>query len=69
VGVLLVLTGEALLFASQPLLAYALLVGTCFHLFICFFEEPTLRRRFGATYAAYCQSVPRWLPRLTRPPR
>jgi protein-S-isoprenylcysteine O-methyltransferase Ste14 len=61
VGVLLVLMGEVLLFASLPLLIYALLVMGCFHLFIVLYEEPKLRRQFGPDYDAYCRRVPRWL--------
>jgi len=61
VGVLLVLMGEVLLFASLPLLIYALLVMACFHLFIVLYEEPKLRRQFGPDYDAYCRRVPRWL--------
>lgn len=34
------------------------------HLFVLFYEEPTLRRKFGADYEEYCQNVPRWWPRL-----
>lgn len=35
-----------------------------FHLFVVLYEEPHLRRKFGAEYKAYCVRVPRWLPRL-----
>jgi protein-S-isoprenylcysteine O-methyltransferase Ste14 len=35
-----------------------------FHLAVVRVEEPALRRQFGANYGAYCQRVPRWLPRL-----
>ena len=35
-----------------------------FHLAVIRVEEPALRRRFGASYSAYCQRVSRWLPRL-----
>ena len=34
------------------------------HLFVVFYEEPTLRTKFGADYQTYCQNVNRWLPRL-----
>jgi protein-S-isoprenylcysteine O-methyltransferase Ste14 len=34
------------------------------HLFVILYEEPTLRRKFGAEYEAYCRNVSRWLPRL-----
>ncbi len=34
------------------------------HLFVIFYEEPTLRRKFSATYEAYCKEVPRWIPKF-----
>ncbi len=34
------------------------------HLFVLFYEEPTLRKKFGADYERYCRNVRRWLPRL-----
>jgi len=33
-------------------------------LLVMFYEEPTLRRTFGADYEEYCRNVRRWLPRL-----
>jgi len=48
-GVLLILAGESLATASIRLAAYSLLVFCCFHLFVVFYEEPVLRRRFGAS--------------------
>jgi len=33
-----------------------------FHLFVIGYEERTLRRRFGDTYARYLRTVPRWIP-------
>lgn len=36
------------------------------HLFVVYFEEPELNRKFGATYEAYCAAVPRWMPRVRR---
>ena len=65
IGVELVILGEALLWSSARLLGYALLLGLGFHLFVVFYEEPTLRKKFGPSYQEYCQAVPRWLPRLT----
>ena len=32
--------------------------------FVRFYEEPTLRRMFGAEYEEYCRNVPRWIPRV-----
>jgi protein-S-isoprenylcysteine O-methyltransferase Ste14 len=34
------------------------------HLFVVFYEEPTLRNKFGSDYIEYCHNVARWLPRL-----
>ncbi len=65
VGVELVVLGEALLFSSTRLLSYAFLLGLGFHLLVVFYEEPTLRRKFGGPYQEYCRAVPRWIPRLS----
>lgn len=61
VGVLTILFGEALWLASWRLLAYAGLIALCFTLFVRLYEEPALRRQFGASYEHYCQTVPRWI--------
>lgn len=68
VGVLSVIVGEAVFLSSLSVAIYAAFVFTIFHLFIVFYEEPTLREKFGDSYESYRASVPRWLPRL-RPPR
>jgi protein-S-isoprenylcysteine O-methyltransferase Ste14 len=34
------------------------------HLFVVFYEEPILRKKFGADYEEYCRNVLRWRPRL-----
>jgi protein-S-isoprenylcysteine O-methyltransferase Ste14 len=33
------------------------------HLFVLFYEEPTLENRFGASYLDYKKAVHRWLPK------
>ncbi|HVH50304.1 MAG TPA: isoprenylcysteine carboxylmethyltransferase family protein [Candidatus Bathyarchaeia archaeon] len=35
------------------------------HLFVMFYEEPTLSGKFGADYEEYCRNVRRWWPRLS----
>jgi protein-S-isoprenylcysteine O-methyltransferase Ste14 len=60
---LLVVLGEAGLFGSLRVLAYAGVLAVCFHLFVAGYEEPGLRRRFGPAYLAYRHAVPRWIPR------
>jgi protein-S-isoprenylcysteine O-methyltransferase Ste14 len=31
---------------------------------VVFYEEPTLRGKFGAAYEEYCRNVHRWWPRV-----
>jgi protein-S-isoprenylcysteine O-methyltransferase Ste14 len=38
-----------------------------FHLRVIYYEEPHLRKLFGAEWTAYAASVPRWLPRMRIP--
>jgi|ERR1051326_3887980 protein-S-isoprenylcysteine O-methyltransferase Ste14 len=66
VGVLCILFGETLLFRSIRLLCYATSVFVVLNLFVLFFEEPILRKKFGESYNDYCRQVRRWLPRLPR---
>lgn len=63
IGVLLVIAGEALLFQSLALIEYAAVVFVFTYLFVIFYEEPTLSRKFGESYRSYCREVPRWIPR------
>ena len=64
VAVVGAIVGQALLLGSRVLLGYAALIWTTFHLFVLGYEEPTLRRQFGASYEAYRRDVRRWWPRL-----
>jgi len=65
-SVFLVMAGEALLFRSLTLVEWAagFFAGTM--LFVALYEEPTLRRKFGAEYEEYCRQVGRWRPRFKR---
>jgi protein-S-isoprenylcysteine O-methyltransferase Ste14 len=58
------LAGAALFYRSPALLAYAALFFVATHLFVVGYEEPVLRRTFGAEYDAYCRRVRRWRPAL-----
>ncbi len=62
IGAALALAGAALFYKSPPLLAYAAAFLLVCHLFVRSYEEPTLRRTFGADYEAYCRRVRRWWP-------
>ena len=61
-GVLLLLSGEAVFFESWALVRYAIAMFVVSHLFVVLYEEPNLRRRFGEPYERYCRSVRRWIP-------
>jgi protein-S-isoprenylcysteine O-methyltransferase Ste14 len=50
--------------ASPAAIAMAAAVILAVHLFVVFYEEPTLRNKFGAAYVEYCRNVGRWWPRL-----
>lgn len=63
-GVLLILIGHFLWFGFWSLLAYTALAFTATHLFVILYEEPTLKRKFGAAYETYLKRVPRWIPRF-----
>jgi protein-S-isoprenylcysteine O-methyltransferase Ste14 len=65
VGVLLVALGEALLAEAVILLGYTAFLAIAYHLFVLYYEEPTLGRLFGEAYTRYRQRVPRWLPRCS----
>jgi protein-S-isoprenylcysteine O-methyltransferase Ste14 len=65
VAIVSVILGQALLLGNIRVLAYAIFVWLAFHLFVLTYEEPTLRKSFGAEYGTFCAHVPRWLPRLS----
>ena len=58
------LAGAALCYQSPALLGYTGLFFLVTHLFVVWYEEPTLRRTFAAEYRTYCRQVFRWRPRL-----
>ena len=59
-----IVLGEVILTRSRALLVYWIIWFTAVNLFVIGYEEPTLRRQFGASYDRYTQEVRRWLPRL-----
>jgi protein-S-isoprenylcysteine O-methyltransferase Ste14 len=65
VAVLSIILGQALLFSSWTVAAYAVVAAAAMISFVKLYEEPTLARRYGAEYEAYRCAVPGWLPRLT----
>ena len=62
-----VVLGEAALFYSVVLVELTAVFAVGVNVFVLLYEEPALRRKFGAEYEEYCRRVPRWLPRFNRP--
>lgn len=65
ISVLAVMIGQALWFGSIGIVLWAATAWLVAHFFVMGYEEPTLRRSYGAEYENYCAHVPRWIPRLT----
>ena len=63
-GVLLIVIGQAVLFRSMALVEYATAIWLTAHVFVIFYEEPALQRKFGEQYRQYRECVPRWTPRF-----
>ncbi len=64
IGGLCLLAGLGLFEHSISILLMTLVVFAVVHLFVVFYEEPTLRESFGGPYQDYRREVPRWIPRL-----
>ena len=63
-GILAILIGHFLWFGYWNLLIYAVIVFVAFNTFVAYYEEPTLKRKFGESYEAYLKRVSRWIPRF-----
>src|SRR4051794_10938734 len=66
VGVGLVIAGQCLAFSSLSLVVWLVLFTVAVTAFVVAYEQPTLRARYGASYDAYCRSVPAVVPRPRR---
>jgi len=62
-GAFIALGGAAMVYRSIPLAGYAGLFLLATHLFVVWYEEPTLAHLFGEEYQRYRAEVRRWLPR------
>ncbi|HEY8183826.1 MAG TPA: isoprenylcysteine carboxylmethyltransferase family protein [Thermoanaerobaculia bacterium] len=64
-GMGIVLIGEAIVFPNLTvtILVMVALLFVIVSLFVLGYEEPTLRRMFGADYEAYTRAVGRWIPK------
>jgi protein-S-isoprenylcysteine O-methyltransferase Ste14 len=61
-GAGLALAGAALFYEAAALWAYAAAFLLLLHLFVIWYEEPTLQRTFGEDYDQYRRQVRRWWP-------
>lgn len=57
-----VLCGWGFYHLSPSILLFAISMAIAMHLFVIYFEEPKLERRFGESYREYKRKVSRWLP-------
>jgi protein-S-isoprenylcysteine O-methyltransferase Ste14 len=69
VGAILIVLAEAVYFSAIWLVIYAAGLWLLLHAFMIVFEEPQLKRRYGADYEQYLTEVPRWIPRFRIPSR
>jgi protein-S-isoprenylcysteine O-methyltransferase Ste14 len=66
VGVLVIVMGHFLWFKAVWMILYGAVVYLAFHLFVTLYEEPHLKKTFGADYEVYVGRVPRWIPRINK---
>jgi len=66
VGILAMIIGHFLRFGYWNLLVYLVIVFISFYSFVTFYEEPALKKKFGAAYEDYLRQVPGWIPRIPR---
>jgi protein-S-isoprenylcysteine O-methyltransferase Ste14 len=64
VGVAAAIAGQAVMFASPGVVLWLVAFVAAVTTFVRVYEEPTLRRTYGASYDAYAAAVHRWIPRL-----
>ena len=65
-SLLIVGVGELLVTGSLLMLIWLPVAMRAGVMFVSVYEEPVLLARYGEAYQAYCQKVPRWLPRGRR---
>jgi protein-S-isoprenylcysteine O-methyltransferase Ste14 len=63
-SVTILVLGEILLTRSRALAGYLAIWLLAVNLFVRGYEEPTLRRQFGASYDEYTRKVGRWIPKV-----
>lgn len=63
-GCCIILFGQALFYKTFGYLIFLMGYFLAIHMVVVGFEEPMLKEQYGESYDRYCNSVPRWIPRL-----
>jgi protein-S-isoprenylcysteine O-methyltransferase Ste14 len=63
IGGFILLTGFGLYHHSLSILILLLILFLVFHLFVVYYEEPTLEKQFGKSYSEYKKRINRWIPK------
>jgi len=66
IGGALLLLGFGLYQQSPSIVLFVPVWWLLFHLVVVFYEEGTLRGKFGPDYDEYCRRTPRWIPLLQK---
>ena len=64
VGVFGAIESQAVYYGARHIAVYGCIMLMIAYLFVVLYEEPHLRKAFGAQYEEYCRRVPRWLVRI-----
>lgn len=67
-GGLGLILGSGLMLRSAAVVCLTLVLAALVHLLVVLYEEPSLEKRFEASYRAYKLAVPRWLPDFRKRP-
>ncbi len=62
IGGFILLIGFGLVRHSISILIFSILYMVLFHLFVVYYEEPTLEKQFGKSYLDYKKKTHRWIP-------
>jgi len=66
IGAGMTLAGAGLFYEALSIFIYTGIFFLITHLFVVLYEEPTLRKTFGADYETYFGRVSRWLPKRSK---
>lgn len=63
-GYFAIVLGEAMFLGAALLFAYTVVFILITHIYVIYFEEQDLKKRFGSSYDEYTKQVPRWMPKI-----